>query len=446
MSDLLVTKKTKQILPRPKKTIPKPSSGSVYRIKYKEAVVNFPAWSQAVMPPGSRNFIYPAILETSLEMLAGPEPPTVVAFYDNYRCQTFLMMREHGTKRTVHDVVSECERRKLSFIIVHLDVKINDEGRTVLTETALRNHVIQVYLHRKSSLLPWFVTICDPNWAPLYKSSSKTVTEATINRNHESDLYQIGVYFLQLFDKSVSQSTSLHDRVFLHRCLNVNICVPLVGTGICFTGLCAALVASDIYAELYPENKAINGDQLMLLIRRATMAARSKAASFVEAYHTESPLDRQRMSEMLSAAVKTGLRDSVSPERYTSAGVKGSPLRYHMTEAELKRRSQEENGSIEERLGALLKFQDEKNRSRRSRNSSSAALSPPKKRSSLPSPLRKSSPLRRPKSSRSPSSSSTSSSPPKKRRPLSRPLRKSSPLRDKSDLQRRIDDLLNSIE
>lgn len=432
-------------IPPHKQKIPKPSSGSVYRIMNKEAVVNFPAWSQAVMAPGSKNFIYPAILETSLDMLAGPQPPTVVAFYHNYRCRKFLMTREHGTKRTVHDIISECESHKLSFVIIHLDVKLDDEGRTVLTETALRNHVIQVYLHRKSSLLPWFVTICDSNWAPLYESSSKTVTEATINRNHESDLYQIGVYFLQLFDKSVPQSTSLHNRVFLHRCLNVNICVPLVGTGICFTGLCAALVASDIYAELYPENKAINGDQLMLLIRRATMAARSNAVSFVEAYHLE-PQDRQRMSEILSAAVKTQLRDSVSPERYTSAGVKGSPLRYHMSEAQLKKRK--EIGSIEKRLGALLKFQDKINRSRRSRSpsSSSAALSSPKKRRSLPSPLRKSSPLRRPKSSRRPSSSSTSSSPPPKRRPLSRPLRKSSPLRDKSDLQKRIDDLLNSIE
>lgn len=309
--------------------IPKPSSGAVYAVQHNTATIHIPKWIETVSAPHS-NFIYPAILETGLDHLsANSLGPIAFQYFHTYTCPNDAYS---NSTTLIRDVFRTCARKHFTFIIFHIDVRVLENNRILYEggSNIVRNHVIQLYAHRRSSANQWSVTLCDPNWAPLYSESPEQ--ENIINSKHESDLKNLGLYYLNMFDRystpptptdtaaaATAKPSNLFDklsRIHLHRCLNVNVCVPLVKRGICFTGLCASLAASEIYTRDHPDYRAENGDQLMLIIRRATMGVRNKAPDFVREIHRSPSYDPQKLSDIMRSSVTMPTRNP-SPHRFT---------------------------------------------------------------------------------------------------------------------------------
>jgi hypothetical protein len=312
--------------------IPLPSSAAVYMAKNNEAVVNFSEWRSAV---SNSNFIYPSIVQVVPQTTFKSH---VAIKYSDYTCKSSKRFLDLTKLVYLEEIAKECNKQGLTFIVISLSLLVKkDYTMNLAVDMRTANHAIQMYFHRETNIHTWNVTICDPNWNPSYKSSTTTTTHE-INDVHKEQLYKIGLDFLAYF----SIGKIVHDRnIKLHRCLNVNICVPLVGKGICFTGLCSALIASQKFADLYPKEKANNGNQLMLLIRSATMVARRYASNFVKAYHSQPP-DFEKISNILKYSTHfESPRESVSPERYEVlpklGGVLKRPLEIFSSEMKSKK-------------------------------------------------------------------------------------------------------------
>ena len=145
-------------------------------------------------------------------------------------------------------------------------------------------HIITVYLHRRNKRFKWRATVCDSNF----------------DRNVSDDVFEelrlLGEHVLRKIIKNESKrkifDEPLKCDVEVHRCLNVNICLPpqVIEKGICYTGICACLIATAIEVANHPESKASTGSELILLILKATSQMRSEAVEFVSGYHSNAPM------------------------------------------------------------------------------------------------------------------------------------------------------------
>lgn len=165
--------------------------------------------------------------------------------------------------------------------------EINDVGSTfvicrVYTDirrinplTDAGQHVITVFLYRADGSTAWKAVVCDPNWNPYAEESEL----------HSIFLIDIGQQALRRFVGSRSR------HVEPHRCINVNVCIPetTVRGGICYTGLCATMLAVALEIELHPEHKAADGESLMKLVFKASSRFRPVATSLVAGYHSGAP-------------------------------------------------------------------------------------------------------------------------------------------------------------
>jgi hypothetical protein len=301
-------------------------------VENNKAVVNFSEWRSAV---SNSNFIYPSIVLV---------PPRTTfrsnesIKYSDYTCSYEEKLVDESQVVYIEEIAKECNEKGLTFVVMPLIfLATNDYIRNRSVDAPAAHHEIQMYFHRETNIRNWNVTICDPNWNPLYKSSTTNTTHE-INDFIKNKLYKIGLEFLAYF--SIGKTVKERN-IKLHRCLNVNICVSFAGEGICFTGLCSSLIASQKFVDLYPREKANNGNQLMLLIRSATMAARTDASAFVKAYHSQPP-DFETIYNILKYSIYfKSPRESVSPRRYKEfpklGGVLKRPLENFPSEMRSKK-------------------------------------------------------------------------------------------------------------
>lgn len=263
------------------------------------AVLNIRKWINSVTV-GREPIVVPAVFQTSLYRLTKFQDFSVA--FGNYTCSSRLPRGSYDTYTTAGQIRGAADRKNMTFIIFHLTVWIEAAGKIVFNSRRI-NHVMQVYLHRARSNDPWSASVCDPNWSPTIQNEIAVVSE-----RHHVELQKIGNIFLDLFNVSRRRR-----KVDIHRCLNVNACIVGKQGGICSTGLCAALFASQAYARLHPSERARDGDELMLLIRKATLAAMPKAEDFVRAYHDHVVDEKLLVKIMHEASPGRILRRQLTP-------------------------------------------------------------------------------------------------------------------------------------
>ena len=185
----------------------------------------------------------------------------------------------------------------VTFAIIVMRVKDLE-----LVPIKLTNHVVYAYLHRFSTDDEWKVVICDPNY------------DKRTSRQDQIKLYKLGQYILAKVSFSWSSDSiqRVKELIELHRCINVNRCVPNVGNGICFTGICATLLATAKYCESN-RIKAHNGNELMNLILQASAVGRSVAPSLVSRMHLG------RGARGLSQIMRKKTTRSISPFNQASS-------------------------------------------------------------------------------------------------------------------------------
>lgn len=179
----------------------------------------------------------------------------------------------------------------VTFAIVTIQVK-----NLEILPFGLNNHVVYAYLHRYSIDDEWKVVICDPNY------------DNHTSLKDQIKLYKLGQYVLSKVAFSWNRDSIKHikELIELHRCINVNRCVPNVGEGICFTGICATLLVTTKYCESNGI-KAHNGNELMHLILQASAVGRSIAPSLVSRMHLG------RGARGLSQIMRAKTMRSISP-------------------------------------------------------------------------------------------------------------------------------------
>jgi hypothetical protein len=155
-----------------------------------------------------------------------------------------------------------------TFAVVLANVR---EGR--LVPPGEGNHVVQVYLHRDhAGDAPWKAVVCDPNFSEA----------GALADEQRRGLLLLGYYALKYVAWPPQEPRP--GAVELQRCVNVNRCIRKVGGGICFTGLCATLVAASAYS-LQKKVKAAHGTDLMHLVVQASESVRSEASWLVALMH-----------------------------------------------------------------------------------------------------------------------------------------------------------------
>jgi hypothetical protein len=175
-----------------------------------------------------------------------------------------------------------------------------------LSDAVNADHVVQVYAHRSTKADAWKVTVCDPNW-------SGTNDGATYGMR----LNILGAEALSALtdEPVVNIMKERAQRIEIHRCLNVNVCVPSVGKGICFTGVCAALQATALLTKK-ERHRASSGDELMGLIFEASARIRPSLEHFVTAYHIGR--SKEKLTKMIPNSGRTRSESPVNiRQRYT---------------------------------------------------------------------------------------------------------------------------------
>jgi hypothetical protein len=189
-----------------------------------------------------------------------------------------------------------------------------------LSDAVIADHVVQVYAHRSTKADAWKVTVCDPNWpgtSQVASADASAQLEHTNKSTYKMRLNILGAQALSaLTDEPVATiMKEKAQRIEIHRCINVNVCVPSVGKGICFTGVCAALQATALLTRK-EGHRASSGDELMGLIFEACARIREFSESFVTAYHMGR--SKEKLTKMMP---NSGRRRSESPvtirQRYT---------------------------------------------------------------------------------------------------------------------------------
>lgn len=180
---------------------------------------------------------------------ASPIPYLLLGSTAKCEAHRLLAARDH------HEVldVDVMESKMFAIILAHVT------GRR-LAFVGEGNHVIAVYLHRASpgENVPWNAVVCDPNF-----SDSQELSE-----EDRLLLYQAGAYALNHVAWPPTKPSV--QNIKLHRCVNVNRCVRSVNGGICFTALCATLVATEIQC-LRTGVKASDGTALMNMLLEASV-------------------------------------------------------------------------------------------------------------------------------------------------------------------------------
>jgi hypothetical protein len=168
----------------------------------------------------------------------------------------------------VHDIKSH---KGTTFVIVQVVVKIS-----VINS----QHVVTVFLHRPDAndAYGWRAVLCDPSWR-FPNSNPITHFSTTMRIDMGRDVLKKFVLPEEKFP--------MNDIVELHRCINVNVCVPefIARTGLCFTGICATLIATKIQVLEKKHLKASNGDELMNTIITASHNFRPQAVKLIHGYH-----------------------------------------------------------------------------------------------------------------------------------------------------------------
>lgn len=205
-------------------------------------------------------------------------PECLIWFYDKdwpIRSHSEVICEEapanEGSDTDDNSIREEINAVGSTFVIcrVHTDIRrinpLSDAGE----------HVITVFLFRADGSTAWKAVVCDPTWNPYAEESAL----------QSIFLVDIGRQALRRFVGSQS------DHVEPHRCINVNVCIPetTVRGGICYTGLCATMLAVALEIELHPEHKAADGQSLMKLFFKASSRFRPVATSLVAGYHSGAP-------------------------------------------------------------------------------------------------------------------------------------------------------------
>lgn len=224
-------------------------------VRRKIAVVNIFWWIKEVATPQLASKIYPKVFRYTPQ--AG-----VIAHADTVECGGEFFAYEKD-KYALMDRVPRMElgakmKKELelmSFFIVQLDFLLDD---------AL-GHDAFAFFYREDKTGVWYAVVCDPNNALDHKAMGGIRSARA------------------LFEILLGEANVKHNRVQLNRCVNVNVCVSDPGTGLCYTGLCATLVATAM--ETSRSGKASTAEELMSSILEGSHAARDLGRPFVEAYH-----------------------------------------------------------------------------------------------------------------------------------------------------------------
>ena len=193
---------------------------------------------------------------TECEKETAVPPPTLLERLDTYDPEFF-------------------EDKTFFIVLAHtIEGNILQGGQLVKLQDT--NHVVQVYVYRASPADPWKAVVCDPNYS----------REETL-RAHKETLRIVGLYVLKAIAWPPLENPTLAS-VQVKSCLNVNRCVRRVGGGICFTALCATMVAAVLHAR-QSQKKARNGQELMELILEASHRFRDSAGLLVSLSHLNMP-------------------------------------------------------------------------------------------------------------------------------------------------------------
>jgi hypothetical protein len=168
---------------------------------------------------------------------------------------------------------------KLSSSYVR-DIKSREGTTFVIVQVIIRLHTVTVFLHRQNAndAYGWRAVLCDPNWIFPYLDSSEI--------SSDTRRIALGRHVLEKFVLP-EEKNPVNYIVELHRCINVNVCVPplIARNGICFTGLCATLMATKIQVLKNKTLKASNGDGLMNTIIEASHNFRPETEKLIHGYY-----------------------------------------------------------------------------------------------------------------------------------------------------------------
>lgn len=176
------------------------------------------------------------------------------------------------------------------------------------------NHVIDAYFFRKTKRHVWQCIICDPNYTYTVSEQRRKAYQHIANKI-ATDL--------------IGWTGGLVD-MELHRCINVNICLPdeVVGRGVCFTSLCATLLATAAYS--YKKKGCKTGYDIMTRILNASAVGRGIADYILSAAHSRTcffqnllygscPIRRDPLLEKISQQMESRKRKlsqrDLSPRR-----------------------------------------------------------------------------------------------------------------------------------
>jgi uncharacterized membrane protein YgcG len=222
--------------------------------------INVKEWSEAVTR--NTNVVYPFVF------IYDAIGKNDVFVRSQIHCDPMMLKDAKLSSTYVHDIKSH---RGTTFVIVQVVVKIS-----VINS----QHVVTVFLHRPDAndAYGWRAVLCDPNWR--FPNPNPTTHFSTTMR------IDMGRDVLKKFVLPEEKSP-VNYIVELHRCINVNVCVPnfIIRTGLCFTGICATLMATKIQVLEKKHLKASNGDELMNTIIAASHNFRPKAVKLIHGYH-----------------------------------------------------------------------------------------------------------------------------------------------------------------
>lgn len=142
------------------------------------------------------------------------------------------------------------------------------------SSNAPSTHVVTVYLHRATYEAPWRAVVCDPNW-----------NRVSAYALHDVVLRQLGMRVVRRIGRTHAPALPI---VELHRCINVNTCLPAatVHDGVCFTGICATLIATALHIRHSSSKVPTNGNELMQAVLTACHLFRNRAVQLVAGYHS----------------------------------------------------------------------------------------------------------------------------------------------------------------
>lgn len=192
-------------------------------------------------------------------------------------------------------------------------------------------HVVTVYLHRATYEAPWRAVVCDPNW-----------NRVSAYALHNVVLMQLGMHVVRRIGKTHAPPLPI---VALHRCINVNTCLPAatVRDGVCFTGICATLIATALHIRHGSSTVPTNGNELMQAILTACHVFRNRAAQLVASYHSGADAEYLERLYKKSATAKHSSRRAERSRSPVFIGKKTT-------------RAQEATAAESDASAALMKF------------------------------------------------------------------------------------------